>query len=91
MANSLSAKKRIRQNEVHRARNQARRNALRSRLRICRDAFTHGELDKAKTAFVDACSALDREANRGLIHRNLAARSKSHLARKLHALEHKAD
>jgi len=90
MAHSLSAKKRIRQNEKHRLANQSRRNALRTRLRKCRDALVHGELESARTSFREACKAIDREAGRGLLHRNAAARRKSNLARKLNALEAKA-
>jgi small subunit ribosomal protein S20 len=86
LAHSLSSKKRIRQNEKRRIRNRSRRSALRSKVRTCRDAIIHSELDKAEQAYVQACKSLDREADRGLIHRNAAARRKSRLARRLNAL-----
>jgi small subunit ribosomal protein S20 len=86
LAHSLSAKKRIRQNEKRRTRNRARRSALRSKVRACRDAIIHSELDRAEQAYVKACKSLDREAVRGVIHRNAAARKKSRLAQRLNAL-----
>ena len=90
MAHSLSAKKRIRQNLKRRDRNRSRRSALKTRLRGCVDALTHREVEQAEAAFKDVCKHLDREASRGLIHRNLAARRKSRLARRLNALKQSA-
>ena len=87
MAHSLSAKKRIRQNVKARARNKARQSELRTSLRKCADALVHREAAGADTAYQQACRALDRGADRGLIHRNAAARRKSRLARRLNALK----
>ncbi len=89
MAHSLSAKKRIRQNEKRRLRNRARRSALRTRLRAFKDAVISGDPEVAENRFREACKQLDREADRGLIHRNAAARRKSRLARRLNALRQK--
>lgn len=90
MAHSLSAKKRIRQNVKIRSRNRARQSVLRGRIRACRDAIIHGELPAAEERFLATCRVLDREADRGLIHRNAAARRKSRLAKKINALRQKA-
>ncbi|RMF83793.1 MAG: 30S ribosomal protein S20 [Planctomycetota bacterium] len=90
MAHSLSAKKRIRQNIKARERNKARRSQLRTSLRKCRDALLHREAQAAETAFQQACRLLDRNADRGLIHRNAAARQKSRLARRLNAIKSEA-
>lgn len=87
MAHSLSAKKRIRQNEKRRAQNRSRRSNMRSTLRKCNDALLHKETDKAEQAFQEVCATLDREADRGLIHRNAAARRKSRMAKKINALK----
>lgn len=87
MAHSLSSKKRIRQNEKRRMLNRARRSTLRKHLRVFSDLVTHREADKAEEAFRTACKWLDREADRGLIHRNMAARRKSRLAKRLNALK----
>ena len=90
MAHSLSAKKRIRQNESQRARNRARRSTLKTRLRTFTGAVTAGDTALAETRLRDACKLLDREANRGLIHPNAAARRKSRLAARLNTLKSKA-
>lgn len=87
MAHSLSSRKRIRQNERRRKLNKARQSILRKKIRKCSDAVVHKEADKAEAAFRDACKLLDREADRGLIHRNAAARKKSRLMRKINALK----
>ena len=89
MAHSLSAKKRIRQNETHRARNRARRTVLKTHLRRCRTEFQHGTVEGAESAYRQVCKALDQAASRGTIHRNAAARRKSRLARRLSALKQK--
>ena len=89
MAHSLSAKKRVRQNEKQRARNRARRTTLKTRLRGFIDAVAGGDLATAENKYREACRLLDREADRGLIHRNAAARRKSRLARRLNALKQK--
>lgn len=90
MAHSLSAKKRNRQNVKRRALNRARRSSLKTRIRCCREALSGTDTDAAERLFRDACKALDREANRGLIHRNAAARRKSRLARTLNVLKQKS-
>jgi small subunit ribosomal protein S20 len=87
MAHSLSAKKRIRQNEKRRLINRGRQSVLKKKLRKVLDALLHKEVDNAETAFLEASRALDREADRGLIHRNQAARRKSRLARRINALK----
>lgn len=90
MAHSLSAKKRIRQNVRRRGLNRARRSTLRTKLRKCGDLLARGSADAAAGAIRETCQTLDREANRGTLHRNAAARRKSRLARRLNALKQKA-
>lgn len=90
VAHSLSSKKRIRQNVKRRALNRARTTALRSRLRVCKDTFLHGTAEEAEQACRRAIQLLDREADRGLIHRNQAARRKSRLVRRLNAMQQAA-
>ena len=90
MAHSLSAKKRIRQNETRRILNRAKRSTLRSRIRKVRDALMHRDAAAAESSLKEAVEALDREADHGLIHRNAAARMKSRLTRRLNALRAEA-
>ncbi|MBL8879993.1 MAG: 30S ribosomal protein S20 [Phycisphaerales bacterium] len=79
MAHSLSAQKRDRQNAKRRAANRSRTSALKSQLRRCMDAISSGDSESAQKMLREACALLDREANRGLIHRNEAARRKSRM------------
>ncbi len=90
MAHSLHRKKRIRQNLTRKMRNRARRSALKTRLRTCRETLQRGTPEQAELRFREACAALDREAARGTLHRNAAARRKSRLAARLNALKAKA-
>ena len=90
MAHSLSSKKRIRQNVTRRAQNRGRRSALRTTLHKCGDAIAHGATADVEKTVRETCQDLDREANRGTLHRNAAARRKSRLTRRLNALKQKA-
>ena len=75
MPNIPSAKKNMRKTRAATIRNRAQRAALRTALKKAkRDGATDGER-------LEAVSLLDRAARKGLIHRNAAARQKSHLAK----------
>ena len=82
MANTPSAKKRIRQNEKRRLRNRAVRSAVRGSVKSAREALTGKAADSA-TVVHEAIRAIDRAVTKGIMHRNTAARRKSSLARKL--------
>lgn len=84
MANTRSARKRIKQNERRRLRNRAVRSAVRGSVKSAREALAGKSADSA-TAVHEAIRALDRAVTQGIIHRNTAARRKSSLARKLNA------
>ena len=65
-------------------RNRARRTLSRSKVSAARDAISGSPTgDVADKALVEAFSALDRAASKGVIHRNNASRRKSRLARNL--------
>lgn len=89
MAHSLSAKKRMRQNAKRRLINRSRSSSLKTLLRGSREALSAGDAGKAEPAVKKAVALLDREANKGLIHPNAAARRKSRMARKLNAIKAK--
>ena len=82
MANTSSARKRIKQNEKRRLRNRALRSAIRSAVKTAR-ASVAGKAPKAAGDVHVAIRELDRAVSRGVIHRNTAARKKSSLARSL--------
>ena len=85
MANSTSAKKRIKQNEKARIRNRARKANLKTDTRKLMDAVHGGELQVARDTLVRVQKKLDQIAAKGTLHRNTAARRKSHLTRQVNA------
>ncbi len=80
MPNTRSAKKRLRQNVVRRARNRSIKQALRTQCRKVREAVHEGDLDRAETELRLAAKKLDRAGAKNIIHRNAAARTKSRLS-----------
>lgn len=90
MAHSLSAKKRIRQNEKRRARNRARKDVLKNETKAFTAAVTKGDVDGATKALGELVSTLDRVKTKSTIHKNTASRKRSRLTRKLNALKAKA-
>ncbi len=83
MANSKSARKRIRIAETRRVRNRPYRTAARTFVKKAEAAIRAGDPTVAQSAVVDAVSMLDRVASKGIIHPNNAARRKSRLMAKL--------
>ena len=81
MANTTSAKKRIRQNERRRLRNRGVRSKVRTAVKLARAS----EGAEMRTTIAEAIRELDRAVSKGVIHRNTAARKKSALARRLAA------
>ncbi len=79
MANTRSAKKRMRQNEKARLRNRRYVSGSRTAVKKARSLIAAGDPDAASEAVRTACSMLDRAATKGVIHRNNAARRKSRL------------
>ena len=82
MANTRSAKKRIKQNDRRRLRNRAVRSTIRSAVKTARGAVGE-KTPEAGKAVLEAIRILDRAVSRGIIHRNTAARKKSSLARSM--------
>ncbi len=81
MAHSLSAKKRIRQNETRRARNRARKSALKTEIRKLDDAIHDKKVEEAQSLLRKVTKHIDQTAAKGTLHKNAAARRKSRLAR----------
>lgn len=80
MANTKSAEKAARQAVKHRASNVANRSRLRTAIRKVVDAAASGNGETAREALKSAQPTIDSMVNKGLIHRNKAARHKSRLA-----------
>ncbi len=85
MANTRSARKRMKQNEKRRLRNRTVRSSVRSTVKGARAALA-GKSAESRTAVLAAIRVLDRAVSQGILHRNTAARKKSLLARRLNAL-----
>ncbi len=85
MAHSNSARKRIRQNAKRRARNRWRLRTMRTAIKKFQDALTQGTADDAAAAYRECSSVIDRTAQKGVIHKNQAARRKSRLCARLKA------
>ncbi len=86
MANSPSAKKRARQAENRRQHNASLRSMVRTSIKKVIRAVEAKDLEAAKTAFQAAVPVIDRMADKGIIHKNKAARHKSRLNGKIKAL-----
>lgn len=79
MANSPQAKKRARQNDKRRKHNASLRSMVRTYIKKVVAAIDAGDAEKAKTAYAEAVPVIDRMADKGIIHKNKAARHKSRL------------
>ena len=89
MANTKSAIKRVRQTERKKRINQVYRTRARTFVKRTRSLIAEGRLDEAEAMARQAASALDRAAQKGIIHQNNAARRKGRLMNQLNqAREH---
>ena len=87
MANLKSAIKRNRQNKKRRLRNRVFRGQARTYIRDARASMLAENLEEARVSALKAVKALDKAAEKGIIHKNNAARRKSRLMKQLNALE----
>lgn len=90
MPNSLSAKKRVRQNAKRRSLNLWRKRRIKEQIKSFLKAVHDQDTSAAEEAYRKTCSVLDRIACTKTIHRNTAARRKSRLARRLNEMKKKA-
>jgi small subunit ribosomal protein S20 len=87
MANHFSAIKRARQTVTRTTRNRSNSSRLRSELRGLREALAKGDKAAAQKTFRETVSALDKAIQKGVLHKNTAARYKSRLSARLNALK----
>lgn len=84
MANIKSALKRIRSSEKKRQRNRIFRSSARTYVKKARQLIAEqGRTKESEAAVCQALSALDKAVQKGVIHKNNAARRKSRLMRML--------
>lgn len=89
MPNIASAKKRMRQDAVRRARNRSTKSALRTQLRKVRESITAKNIAQSEAEFRVLVKKLDKAAAHNVIHGNTAARTKSRAARAIKSLKSK--
>jgi small subunit ribosomal protein S20 len=85
MANTRSSKKDVRRSAKKRERNLQVKSALKTYVKKVRTAATAGDADTLKTALTLAVKNIDKAAQRGIIHKNSAARRKSRAAKAANA------
>ena len=86
MANTKSAIKMIRVSERKRIRNKPIRSATKTYVSRAEKIIGQQDKESAQDAVVKAISALDKAAEKGIIHRNNAARRKSRLMKKFNLI-----
>lgn len=86
MANSLQAKKRIRQAARRVETNQARRTKVRGLIKSVEQAIEKGNHDEAVTALRAAQPEIMRGVTKGVLHKNTASRKISRLSKRVGAL-----
>jgi len=87
LANSAQARKRARQNEKSRRHNASFRSMVRTYIKKVIAAIRDKDYDKATESYKQAVPVIDRMADKGIIHKNKAARHKSRLNAAILALK----
>ena len=90
MANIKSQIKRNKQNEKRRLRNRNYVGGARTFVKKARQTIDEGDTENAALATTTAISALDKAAEKGILHKNNAARRKSRLMKRLATLKKQA-
>lgn len=86
MANTASARKRIRQTKVRTERNHARKSRMRTFVKKVDAAIASGDKTEAVASLRAAQPEMQRAAGKGVIHRNTVARKLSRLSARVKAL-----
>ena len=86
MANSAQARKRARQSLKNRAHNASLRTAFRTAVKKVLKAVEAGDKVAAQEVYRQSTKVLDRIADKGVFHKNKAARHKSRLSAKVKAM-----
>jgi len=81
MANKRSSKKDLRRIAKRTVRNKGTKTALKTYVKKVKTTAVAGDAAATQTALTSAVKALDKAAQRGIIHKNQAARRKSRAAK----------
>jgi len=80
MPNHKSAEKRVRQNEKRRNINRSNRSRVRTQIKKLRSALSAHDKTLSQELLSPTVSVIDKAVNKGLLHKNTAARYKSRLS-----------
>ena len=83
MPNHKSAEKRVRQSERRRAINRSNRAKLRTSIKKLRTAMKGADAKQVGALLPQTVAEIDRAVQKGVLHRNAAARQKSRLTRRV--------
>ena len=86
MANTSSARKRARQTEARRKHNASLRSRLRTSMKNVLKSIEKQDKEQAAADYKIAVPLIDSSVNKKLIHKNMAARYKSRLNKRLRIL-----
>ena len=86
MPNIKSAKKRVILSRIANEKNKMAKSALKTTLKKFDAAVATGNKEEATAAYTAAVVAVDKAVNKGILHKNNAARKKSALTLKLNKL-----
>ena len=86
MANTAQARKRARQAEATRQRNASQKSELRTAVKKVKKALAAGDKALATSTFRESQAIIDRIADKRIVHKNLASRTKSRLSQAIKAL-----
>ena len=86
MPNHKSAEKRVRQTEKRNAINNSNKSRLRTQIKKLRAALVSGNKQLSQELLTPTISTIDKAVNKGILHRNTAARYKSRLTSHVNAL-----
>jgi small subunit ribosomal protein S20 len=89
LANISSQIKRNKQNEKRRIRNRVARGSARTAVKKAQVQLESGKSEESNKSVLEPISVLDKAAQKGIIHKNNAARRKSKLMKSLAAAESK--
>ncbi len=85
MPNHKSAEKRVRQNEKRRDINRSNKGRLRTSIKKLRGALAGGDAGAINELLPETISTIDKAVQKGVLHRNAAARHKARLTARANA------
>ena len=86
MAKSKTPANRARKAEENRLRNKAYKSRLKTAIKKYESALQEENQETAKENLLEVTSLIDRSVNKGVLHKNTAARRKSSLVKKFNSV-----